>query len=386
MEVKKARKTAGQVHVTAIARMQKTAPRSLLDELETAIQSGSSERRAEMLARITDLFVDNAPRVNDEQVGVFDDVFEHLIREIESEAMLQLSDRIAAVDNAPERLIRRLAHDDAIEISGPVLARSDRIGEDELVAIARTKSQAHLAAIAGRAGLGEQVTDVLVERGDVTVARRVAANSGARISELSLRSLVDRASDDGDLAHAVARRRELPPAMFRNLLARATDAVRKRLVDTANPATAKVINKIIADISQKVESQTVSKRDYNDAKIAVIGLQKQSGISPAALVQFAKAQRLEETVVALSLLTGVAIDVIDRFLDDPSDDPILILCKAMDLDWNTTLPVLTVRHGVVQLRESRAEEANKKYRKLSTYSAQRVMRFWQQREKMAAAG
>ena len=366
--------------------MEKTAPRSLLDELESAIQSGSSERRAEMLARITDLFVDNAPRVNDEQVGVFDDVFEHLIREIESEAMLQLSERISAVDNAPERLIRRLAHDDAIEISGPVLARSDRIGEDELVAIARTKSQAHLAAIAGRAGLGEQVTDVLVERGDVTVARRVAANSGARISELSLRSLVDRASDDGDLAHAVARRRELPPAMFRNLLARATDAVRKRLVDTANPATAKVINKIIADISQKVESQTVSKRDYNDAKIAVIGLQKQSGISPAALVQFAKAQRLEETVVALSLLTGVAIDVIDRFLDDPSDDPILILCKAMDLDWNTTLPVLTVRHGVVQLRESRAEEANKKYRKLSTYSAQRVMRFWQAREKVAVAG
>jgi len=64
--------------------MEKTAPRSLLDELESAIQSGSSERRAEMLARITDLFVDNAPRVNDEQVGVFDDVFEYLIREIES--------------------------------------------------------------------------------------------------------------------------------------------------------------------------------------------------------------------------------------------------------------------------------------------------------------
>ena len=366
--------------------MEKTAPRSLLDELESAIQSGSSERRAEMLARITDLFVVNAPRVNDEQVGVFDDVFEYLIREIESEAMLQLSERISAVDNAPERLIRRLAHDDAIEISGPVLARSDRLGEDELVAIARTKSQAHLAAIAGRSALGEQVTDVLVKRGDVTVARRVAANSGARISELSLRNLVDRASDDGDLAHAVARRRELPPAMFRNLLARATDAVRKRLVDTANPATAKVINKIIAEISQKVESQTVSKRDYHSGKLAVMELQKQSGISPATLVQFAKAQKLEETVVALSLLTGVAIDVIDRFLDDPSDDPILILCKAMDLDWSTTLPVLTVRHGVVELRESRAEEANKKYRKLSTYSAQRVMRFWQAREKVAAAG
>ena len=50
--------------------------------------------------------------------------------------------------------------------------------------------------------------------------------------------------------------------MFRNLLARATDAVRKRLVETANPATAKAINKILAEISQKVESATVTKRDY----------------------------------------------------------------------------------------------------------------------------
>jgi uncharacterized protein (DUF2336 family) len=363
-----------------------TTPPSLLGELEAAIKSRSSKRRAEMLGRITDLFVDNAPRVNDAQVGVFDDVFEYLIREIESEAVLQLSNRIAPVDNAPERLIRRLAHDDSIEISGPVLARSGRLGEDELLAIARTKSQAHLAAIAGRAELGEQVTDVLVERGDVTVARKVAANSGARFSELSLRNLVDRASDDGDLAHAVARRRELPPAMFRNLLARATDTVRKRLVDSANPATAKVINKILAEVSQKVENQTVAKRNYDAAKLAVMELQKQGGVSPTVLVQFAKAHKLEETMVTLSLLTGVSIDVIDRFLDDPSDDPILILCRAIDLDWSMTLPVLTVRHGTVQLRESRAEEANKKYRKLSTYSAQRVMRFWQAREKMAAAG
>jgi Uncharacterised protein conserved in bacteria (DUF2336)/Domain of unknown function (DUF3458_C) ARM repeats len=174
--------------------------------------------------------------------------------------------------------------------------------------------------------------------------------------------------------------------MFRNLLARATDAVRKRLVDTANPATAKVINKILTEISQKVESATVTRRDYRNAKLGVMEQQKQGGVSSALLAQLAKAQKLEETVVALSLLTGVAVDVIDRFLDDPSDDPILILCKAIDLDWTAALAVLTVRLGIVQLRESRAEEANRKYRKLSTYSAQRVMRFWQAREKMAAAG
>jgi hypothetical protein len=147
-----------------------------------------------------------------------------------------------------------------------------------------------------------------------------------------------------------------------------------------------VINKIIAEVSQNLESATVVKRSYQAAKQIVLEMQKQGGVAAPNLLQFAKAQQLEETVVALSLLTGVSVEVIDRFLDDPADDPILILCKAIDLDWTTTLAVLAVRLGAAQLRESRAEEANKKYRKLSTYSAQRVLRFWQARETVAQAG
>jgi len=363
-----------------------TAPSSLLAELEAAIQGGSAEKRAAMLRRVTDLFVNTAPRVTEAQAGVFDDVFEQLTREIERKAVLELSERMSCVENAPERLILRLAHDDAIEISGPVLARSNRLGEEDLVAIARTKSQAHLAAIAGRAELGEQVTGVLVERGDLVVARRVASNSGARFSEASLRDLAERASDDGDLASAVARRRELSPAMFRTMLARATDSVRQRLIDGAQPCAAEVISKIIAEVSQTVETETGPMRDYAAAKRLVIVMQKQGGVAVPNLLQFAKAGKLEEMVVTLSLLTGVPVEIIDRFLDDPIDDPILLLCKAIDLDWPTALAVLGAKLGTGEVHDSRAENADRKYRKLSISSAQRVLRFWQAREKLAAAG
>ena len=335
-----------------------------------------------MLRRVTDLYIGSAATVSDAQAGVFDEVFAHLMKEIEDKALIELSDRMAAVENAPERLIRRLANDDAIEISGPVLARSGRLGEDELLAIARTKSQAHLSAIAGRAELGESVTAVLVQRGDMTVARKVAANTGARFSDMSMRNLVDRANDDGDLAAAVARRRELPPAMFRNLLARATDAVRKRLMESAQPGALAAINRILSEISRDVEAATVKKRDYTTAKRLALELQKQGGITPIALMQYAKTLKIEEMVATLSLMTAVPIDVIDRFMDETDDDPTLILCKAIDLDWNSTVAVLAARHGLPQLREARAEEADKKYRKLTTYSAQRVMRFWQAREKL----
>ncbi len=67
-------------------------------------------------------------------------------------------------------------------------------------------------------------------------------------------------------------------------------------------------------------------------------------------------------------------------LEDPSDDPLLIMGQAIDLDWNIMRGGRPRVSGTTELRESHADEANKKYRKLSTYSAQRVMRFWQARE------
>ena len=69
--------------------------------------------------------------------------------------------------------------------------------------------------------------------------------------------------------------------MFRNLLARATDQVRKRLLDTAQPGTAKVINKILAEVSHDVERKTAPKREYDGAKQAVMEMQKQGELAPA---------------------------------------------------------------------------------------------------------
>jgi hypothetical protein len=51
-----------------------TAQDSLIDELEAAMKSGSSENRVTTLRRITDLFLHDADRLNDDQIRVFDDV------------------------------------------------------------------------------------------------------------------------------------------------------------------------------------------------------------------------------------------------------------------------------------------------------------------------
>jgi uncharacterized protein (DUF2336 family) len=361
-----------------------TAHATLLSELESAIQTGSGERRTEILRRVTDLFLNAAPQISDEQTAVFGDVFEHLIREIEWKAVLELSDRVASVDNAPHKLVRRLAYDDSIEISGPVLERSDRLDDDELVEIARTKSQAHLAAIAGRAQIHEAVTDMLVERGDQAVMLKVAANDGARLSALSFRTLVDHSEDDEDLAVTVAKRRELPPQLFRQLVSKATLAVQQRMMSTANPGTAAEIKRVLAGISREVEEKTVAQRDYDAAKRAVMILQQQNRLGTKALMDYALAREFEEMVATLAALTGVSVELVDRLMGDTSGDGLVILCKSIGLDWNTARAVFVASADGEPMHVARTDEISGRYLKLSAYAAQRVIRFWQAREKLGS--
>src|ERR1700749_4203146 len=85
---------------------------NLLDELQTTLAHGTVARRVETLRRVTDLFVNGAVDYSDEQVELFDDVFQCLIRHIEVSSKALLSKRLAPLDTAPPQTVRTLAFDD----------------------------------------------------------------------------------------------------------------------------------------------------------------------------------------------------------------------------------------------------------------------------------
>ena len=176
-------------------------------------------RKLRTLRRVTSLFLDKSSQLNEQQIGVFDDVLVHLIQRIETKALVQLSKHLAPVDNAPIETIRQLSRHDEIAIAGPVLIQSNRLSEGDLVNIAKDKSQGHLLAISGRVSLTEAVTDVLVERGDVQVHHTLARNAGAQFSEFGFASLVQKSSSDEGLAEKLGLRLDIPLELLRPLSA-----------------------------------------------------------------------------------------------------------------------------------------------------------------------
>ena len=199
---------------------------SLLDELQTTLAHGTVARRVETLRRVTDLFIDGAVDYSDEQIGLFDDVFQCLIEHIETSAKALLANRLAPIDTAPPLTIRALAFDDLIEVAAPVLSRSERLDDEALIETARNKSQAHLMAISTRRVLSGAVTDVLVLRGNDEVVQSTVNNPGAEFSERGFTRLVNRAEGDDNLATCLGLRPTIPRHLYLKLLAKASATVR----------------------------------------------------------------------------------------------------------------------------------------------------------------
>jgi uncharacterized protein (DUF2336 family) len=352
-------------------------PASLLPELEDVVLHGSADKRAETLNRITTLFLDGAPSFNAEHVALFDDVIGCLVVEIEAKALAELARRIAPVPNAPPGVVSALAKHDNIDVAGPVLKQA-RLADPDLKYIAQTKSQAHLLAMSTRLGISEALSDILVERGDQEVARSIANNQHAQLSDNAFSKLVKRAEQDGMLAEKVGMRTDIPPRLFRQLLMQASEVVQKRLLSKAKPETQAEIRRVLAQVTDEVAAKAAP-RNYAAALAAVRALHKERKLGEADISEFAKTGKYEETIAALATMCAVPVEVVDRLMNGERADPVLILARAIGFGWPTVKAILNARPGSKPSAQT-LDAALENFDRLTATTAQRVVRFWQVRQ------
>ncbi len=352
---------------------------AFLNELEEALANGPAERRTKTLRRVTDLFVFGSSHFSDDHITLFDGVFGHLIADIELSARETLAQRLASLPNAPPKVIRTLAFDDAIGVAGPVLSRSGLLDNATLVENARTKSQDHLLAISQRKALAETITDVLVERGDRNVALTVVQNPGAKFSETGYVRLVKRSEGDDEMARSVGARPEIPRQHFLKLLTTASKAVRIAL-EATDPNKAKEIRSAVADVAAAIQVEAAAaSRNYAAAQAVVEGLRAAGKLTEAEVEAFAHAGKFEETAVGLALLTGLPIDVIERAMVQDREG-VLIVAKASGLSWSTVKAVLLLCADKGGLSPQHLEQCRMLFHKLKRETAQQVIAFQQKRQ------
>lgn len=343
----------------------------IVSELERTIQQASAGKRAVMAEHVTDLFIGAAGRIDEMKVALIDEILSRLIEEIEFGVQAAISRRIAPFSNAPPRVVRQFAGNSDITVAGPVLRASPRLTDDDLTGLAARMGRSHLLAIAQRERITAAVTDILVARGDAGILWAVAGNRGSRFSDPGFAALVKRAAGDDRLAEAVGLRADLPPQYLRRLIGEATDIVRRRLVAAAaDPKAQPEIEAAVADAAARIAAT------YGEAQRTVLALVRSGKLDEAVLRAFARSGQHPHTVATLSALARVPIHVVERAARGERLDALLILGRAIGIEWRTMRAIIVWRTG--RSADGATERMKLTFDRLSQSTADQVVRCWRQ--------
>src|SRR3984893_2934816 len=348
--------------------MAAAASAALIAELDGAVRDGSPERRVQILRQVTDLFLSDADRLNETQISVFDDVLVRLIERVEARTLAHLSVTLSEIDTAPRAATRQLAFHDDASVAVPVLTKSNRLSEKDLIEIANTRGQQHLLAISGRETLNEALTDVLMRRGDIDVSNALAQNLGARFSENGYATLVGNAERDEGLTEKLGLRLDIPAKLLRELLAKATDAVRARLLKAALPAMQEKIQSAIAVVAEQIGVVPPKPVDYTEAQNEAVALNRAGKLNDSMGNRVAGGREYSN-----------GMEAIDPLLKSDRLAALIVACRAARLSWSTTPMIIRNRPECRPVSCQELEQGVEVFEALSLSAAQRTILFWSAR-------
>jgi uncharacterized protein (DUF2336 family) len=359
-----------------------TEARSFLQETDEAVLHGSPESRARALWHATDLLI--AGRYTEDQIWVFGEVIGRLADAIEGAARAKLAKQLAHSGNAPFNIIMVLASDDSIDVAGPVLQHSDRLDDKTLVASARTKSQAHLLAISKRRSIPVVVTDELVTRGNREVVHSIAVNTGARFSDFGFLQMIKRSEGDSILAEHIGLRKEIPRHMFQQLIAKASDDVKRKL-EQERPDLVDQIQNSVIEVTGALQSKFgPASKSYFNAKRVVTAQHRYDNLNENSILDYARAHKIEEATVGLSLLCLLPVDVVERALVHNSEMT-LILAKALGFGWETAMSLLFLGAKDHRISAHDLDGKREEFSRLNHETSRRVLKLYQSRKSAAGA-
>jgi uncharacterized protein (DUF2336 family) len=359
-------------------------PKSLLGELEDAISKGTTESRLQALWHTTDVLI--AGRYSEDQIWTYGEIIARLAEEIELAARVRLANKLAPSNNAPIKIVRELAFDDSIEVAGPILQKSERLDAKTLIENARSKGQQHLLAISKRKSIGDDVTDVLVKRGNLEVVTSVAANKGARLSGPGFLHLVKRSEHDSILAEHLGLRKDIPRHLFQQLISKASEEVKGKL-ERERPDMGGQIQNAVTDVTGTIHAKFgPASQNYFAAKRIVGKLHQYGELNEDKIFEFAYSLKFDETAIAISLLCLLPIDVVERAIVDKNKEVILILAKALDLSWNTTMALLFLGASNYRITAQHLDNMKSEFSRLNVKTSEQVLKLYRSRRVAAMGG
>jgi uncharacterized protein (DUF2336 family) len=163
------------------------------------------------------------------ELQIAHDIVRVMAKDVELTVRRALSESLRSARHLPNDVALRLANDVAA-VALPILADSPVLTDADLIELVRHGSADRQTAIAGRAGVSEQVADALVtEAGEAAVAT-LLGNTSARIASATLGTAIDRFADSDRVKATMVHRADLPVTIAERLVVLVSEKLQSYLV------------------------------------------------------------------------------------------------------------------------------------------------------------
>jgi len=163
-----------------------------------------------------------APTLSAEEQERVGDIVGETLKVLAADQMTRvrriLAEELRGTDKVPAEVIERLARDQEIAVSGPVLENSPLLSDEVLLEIINSRQvQGTLSAISRRDGLDPTLADAVVDTGETDAITALLSNSSAQIREETLDALVERGQRNDDWHGPLVARPKLSSRAARGL-------------------------------------------------------------------------------------------------------------------------------------------------------------------------
>jgi hypothetical protein len=126
-------------------------------------------------------------------------------------------------------------------------------------------------------------------------------------------------------------------------------------------------------------------RSYFVAKRLVTAQHQQGNLNENSISGYARSHKFDEITIGLSLLCALPGDVIERALVDRNREMLLVLCKALDFSWATTMSLLFLGAKDHRITAKDLNDLESEFGRLNVETSRSVLEFYKSRKNAGAA-
>lgn len=280
--------------------------------------------RGEIYLAVASLYRAQGPALSDRERGLMREILHRLTGDVEMAIRISLAEKLADDPDAPLDLILLLCND-KIEVARPLILRSRRLSDEDLLRLVADADEARQAACAARPNIGEPVTNELAKSNSQSVLVALLRNVTARIAKPAFEALVEKSKQLPVLQEPLVQRQDLPSTLAHRMCDWVSDALKHHIVRSYSMTPA-AVDSAAKKIQEPQDENTSAATKLVD-KLANAG-QLRAGF----LLRVLNQGQLDLFEAAFAKLLNLDMPNLKRVLYEQGPRSVALACRAVGID------------------------------------------------------